>query len=172
MRNCQNIQPDLSAYVDGELTPSRRAEIEAHVASCPDCQRELAGLRTLAAGVAALPRLQPAPRFLAEVRAVPENTSQHTGAAIAAPAGQAVHAAGARTEPAAGQRRERNGIGVAGGVSHGVPASSRPAGRRAVQINNACWRAGQSYHLALLENKPLEHKILTIPANGIRTVLL
>ncbi len=68
MRNCQNIQPDLSAYVDGELAPSRRAEIEAHVASCPDCQRELAGLRALAAGVGALPRLQPAPRFLAEVR--------------------------------------------------------------------------------------------------------
>ena len=68
MRNCQDIQPELSAYLDGELAPSRRAEIEAHVASCPHCQRELAGLRMLAAGVAALPRLQPAPRFLAEVR--------------------------------------------------------------------------------------------------------
>ena len=68
MRNCQDIQPDLSAYVDGELAPSRRAEIETHVASCSRCQRELAGLKTLAAGVAALPRLQPAPRFLAEVR--------------------------------------------------------------------------------------------------------
>ena len=68
MRNCRDIQPDLSAYLDGELAPSRRAEIEAHVASCPHCQRELAGLRTLAVGVAALPRLQPAPRFLAEVR--------------------------------------------------------------------------------------------------------
>ena len=68
MKNCQDIQPDLSAYVDGELAPSRRAEIEAHVAACPRCQQELAGLRTLAAGVAALPRLHPAPRFLAEVR--------------------------------------------------------------------------------------------------------
>ena len=68
MKDCQDIQPDLSAYLDGELTPSQRAEIEAHVASCPRCQQELAGLRTLAAGVAALPRLQPAPGFLAEVR--------------------------------------------------------------------------------------------------------
>ena len=68
MKDCQDIQPDLSAYLDGELAPRRRAEIEAHVATCPQCQRELAGLRTLAAGVAALPRLQPAPRFLAEVR--------------------------------------------------------------------------------------------------------
>ena len=68
MKNCQDIQPELSAYVDGELTPPQRAEIEAHVASCPRCQRELAELKTLAAGMAALPRLQPAPRFLAEVR--------------------------------------------------------------------------------------------------------
>ena len=68
MKNCQDIQPELSAYVDGELTPPQRVEIEAHVASCPRCQRELAELKTLAAGMAALPRLQPAPRFLAEVR--------------------------------------------------------------------------------------------------------
>ena len=42
MKNCQDIQPELSAYVDGELTPPQRVEIEAHVASCPRCQRELA----------------------------------------------------------------------------------------------------------------------------------
>ena len=68
MKNCQDIQPELSAYVDGELTPPQRAEIDAHVASCPRCQRDLAELKTLAAGMTALPKLQPAPRFLAEVR--------------------------------------------------------------------------------------------------------
>jgi len=68
MRNCRDIQPDLSAYLDGELKPARRAEIEVHVGACPDCQRKLAGLRTVVAGVAALPRLQPAPQFLAAVR--------------------------------------------------------------------------------------------------------
>lgn len=68
MKNCQDIQPELSAYVDGELTPPQRAEIETHVASCPRCQRDLAELKALAAGMTALPKLQPAPRFLAEVR--------------------------------------------------------------------------------------------------------
>jgi hypothetical protein len=68
MKHCQDIQPELSAYLDGELTPPQRAEIEAHLASCPRCQEELAELKTLVAGVAALPKLEPAPQFLAEVR--------------------------------------------------------------------------------------------------------
>lgn len=68
MKYCQDIQPELSAYLDGELTPPQRAEVEAHLASCPRCREEVAELKTLAAGVAALPKLEPAPQFLAEVR--------------------------------------------------------------------------------------------------------
>ena len=68
MKSCQDIRGELSAYLDGELTSSRRAEVDAHLASCGRCQQELSEIRKLTAGVAALPRLQPAPRFLAEVR--------------------------------------------------------------------------------------------------------
>src|SRR6266481_5237218 len=68
MKACQDIQAELSAYVDGELSPPQRAVVEAHLASCPHCQQELAELKTLVLGVAALPKLEPAPRFLADVR--------------------------------------------------------------------------------------------------------
>ena len=68
MKDCRKIQRELSAYLDGELTPSLRAEVEAHLASCAHCQRELLEMKTLTAGVAALPNLKPAPRFLTEVR--------------------------------------------------------------------------------------------------------
>lgn len=68
MKQCQDIRPELSAYLDGELTPPQRTDVEAHLASCPRCQQALAELKTLATGVAALPRLVPAPQFLAEVR--------------------------------------------------------------------------------------------------------
>ncbi len=68
MKNCREIQRELSAYLDGELTPSLRAEVETHLASCTQCQRELLEMKTLATGVAALPNLEPPPRFLAEVR--------------------------------------------------------------------------------------------------------
>src|SRR6266478_4406708 len=68
MKYCQDIRLDLSAYLDNELTPPQRTEVEAHLASCPRCQGDLNEMKTLVTGVAALPKLQPAPRFLAEVR--------------------------------------------------------------------------------------------------------
>jgi Putative zinc-finger len=68
MKGCRDIQEELSAYVDGELTPARRADIEAHVASCAPCRQKLAELKAVAAGVAALPKMQPATGFLADVR--------------------------------------------------------------------------------------------------------
>src|SRR5882724_6578206 len=68
MKNCGSIRWGLSAYLDNELTPPQRTEVEAHLASCPRCQGELNEMKTLVTGVAALPKLQPPPRFLAEVR--------------------------------------------------------------------------------------------------------
>ena len=66
--NCPQTQTELSAYVDGELPPSIRAEVEAHIEGCAACRKRLAELRKLAEGVAALPKPQPAPQFLAAVR--------------------------------------------------------------------------------------------------------
>jgi hypothetical protein len=68
MTNCREIQRELSAYLDGELTPSLRAEVETHLTSCARCRQEFSEMKMLATGVGALPTLKPAPRFLAEVR--------------------------------------------------------------------------------------------------------
>lgn len=68
MKSCRNIRRELSAYFDGELTLPQRTEVETHLASCVRCQRELLEMKTLVTGMAALPTMQPPPRFLAEVR--------------------------------------------------------------------------------------------------------
>ncbi len=65
---CRDCQRELSALLDGELPAARRAAVETHVAECAGCRQRLAELRQVAAGVAALPRLQPSPQFVAEVR--------------------------------------------------------------------------------------------------------
>src|SRR5215212_941917 len=52
-------EPDLSAYVDGELPPSRSSRVEAHVAACEVCRETLEGLRATRALLAALPRQVP-----------------------------------------------------------------------------------------------------------------
>src|ERR1017187_8836069 len=68
MKNCQDIRCDLSAYLDDELTSPQQTEVETHLASCAHCQQELLELKRLVTGVVTLPKLQPPPRFLTEVR--------------------------------------------------------------------------------------------------------
>jgi anti-sigma factor RsiW len=58
MRQCHDIQPQLSAFVDRELDAAARARIEAHVQACDEC-------RALAAD---LTRLRDAARTLGPVR--------------------------------------------------------------------------------------------------------
>jgi anti-sigma factor RsiW len=37
----------IAASIEGSLTPAQRQEFEAHLATCLDCQAEVAALRTL-----------------------------------------------------------------------------------------------------------------------------
>ncbi len=39
--DCLWVQAKFSAYLDGELSPRQRQEIEAHVATCEACRQEL-----------------------------------------------------------------------------------------------------------------------------------
>lgn len=60
----------LPAYRDGELNPGLREMVEAHLQTCPDCQRELRALESLAAMLKTdrLPDITPAERFAAQVQ--------------------------------------------------------------------------------------------------------
>jgi predicted anti-sigma-YlaC factor YlaD len=68
MKNCREIQAELSAYIDNEIPTATRVALEKHVQDCALCRARLAELNALTAGVMALPRLRPPPGFLAEVR--------------------------------------------------------------------------------------------------------
>jgi hypothetical protein len=54
---CHDARPWLSDLLDEALEPARRAEVEAHLLTCPECRLELEGLR---ATVAMLHRVEPA----------------------------------------------------------------------------------------------------------------
>lgn len=55
------FEEDLTAYVDGELPVSRRAQVEAHLGSCAGCRATEALLRTAVAKLATLPDFAPEP---------------------------------------------------------------------------------------------------------------
>jgi len=45
--NCEQAQPLLDAYLDGELEPEKKAQVEQHIAGCAECAAALARLRRL-----------------------------------------------------------------------------------------------------------------------------
>ena len=67
-RVCEAIAEDLVAFADGELAQAERAPIEAHVAGCLSCRREIERIATVNALVAGLPRIAPSPEFEERVR--------------------------------------------------------------------------------------------------------
>jgi len=73
--SCTDVREDLSAFLDGELEPRRRAEVEAHLEECGACRALLQVLREGAEAVGGLPR-ESAPadfagRVLASLDAAP-----------------------------------------------------------------------------------------------------
>ena len=57
----------LMRRLDGELSPSERARVDAHLAACAACATEMRLYRALFRGVARLPRAVPAPDLAARI---------------------------------------------------------------------------------------------------------
>ena len=51
----QHINHLLDEYYDGELSPARRRQVEAHLDVCADCRAELEQMRQLSALLAEVP---------------------------------------------------------------------------------------------------------------------
>ena len=58
----------LSAYIDGEVTPSEAARVDEHLAGCEECVSELDGLRATSGLLRSLPKLE-VPRAFALMEA-------------------------------------------------------------------------------------------------------
>lgn len=54
------ISDRLSEYLDDDLTPSERADVDAHLAACAECRAVLADLRAIVATAGRLPGSTPA----------------------------------------------------------------------------------------------------------------
>ena len=74
--SCERIQDLLSPYLDGELAPAERAEVDAHLAACPECADLLARLRTALAAFASFPEVDLSENLRARLSAIPEQARQ------------------------------------------------------------------------------------------------
>ena len=57
------LENELTAYLDGELSPSERARVDTHLPGCPDCRATLALLERSVATLHALPAFEPSPQL-------------------------------------------------------------------------------------------------------------
>jgi hypothetical protein len=64
MEKCDEIQIELGAYLDGEVSSQQRATLESHIRDCAACQTVLADLESVRGALSDLPKLK-APQSLA-----------------------------------------------------------------------------------------------------------
>ena len=55
MTSCLHVRQLLGVYVVGAIDPAERAQVDLHLAGCPDCREELAGLAGLPALLGRVP---------------------------------------------------------------------------------------------------------------------
>jgi hypothetical protein len=61
--NCQRVQDNFIDYQDGSLPADESAQLRAHLANCPTCQREWAALQEMTTKLNALPEAEPSARL-------------------------------------------------------------------------------------------------------------
>jgi hypothetical protein len=86
MRTCEEAQPHLSAYLDGDLPEEARAEVRAHLRQCADCSGVLADLERIAVAARELSPIPPPGHIWLEVAGQVRLSSQSAPPAQKRPA--------------------------------------------------------------------------------------
>jgi hypothetical protein len=79
--NCSQAQERFSELLDSRLAESDTAPVRAHLAACPDCQRDYSSLAQTLAAMDKLPNQKPGPRLRSNFYAMLEE-EKHSAASI------------------------------------------------------------------------------------------
>ena len=74
---CSSFRKNLSAFLDDELDPRQRKQMELHISACSDCHRETEKLREIIGLVSGTPRPEVPPHLWEETRQRLEAALEH-----------------------------------------------------------------------------------------------
>ena len=68
---CERFEELLSAYLEGELAAAEKAEVDAHLAACPECAALVGLMKETTEAMAGFPEVEPSPVLLSSLYAIP-----------------------------------------------------------------------------------------------------
>jgi hypothetical protein len=69
---CERVEELLSAYLEGEVSPTEKEMVESHLASCPECAHLAAAISRTRQAFAGFPELEVSPGLLTSLYAIPQ----------------------------------------------------------------------------------------------------
>ncbi|MGZ7065220.1 MAG: anti-sigma factor family protein [Candidatus Aminicenantales bacterium] len=72
---CERFEELLSAYLEGDLSPEEKREMDAHLASCLACAELLTVFQETQEALRGFPEVEPGPTLMARLYAIPEKKS-------------------------------------------------------------------------------------------------
>lgn len=128
-----HLNEQLSAYLDGELATLEMPAVSAHLATCPDCRRDLAELDKSRIAVRALPGLEP-PAFLEVHRDARQHRRRGLRTAIAVASGVAAVTLAFTVGPLASEQTP-TAVSIGDLQSRHTAVASASSGAVAVQVS-------------------------------------
>ena len=68
---CERFEELLSAYLEGKLAAAEKAEVDVHLAACPECAALLALMKDMTGAMAGFPLAEPSADLMASLYAIP-----------------------------------------------------------------------------------------------------
>jgi len=171
--NCSQAQDRFAELLDGRLVEADTGDVRAHLASCPDCQREYSSLAQTLAALDQLPAAKPGPRLRANFYAMLEE-EKNSAASIRAAVVRRRHAGrlslwrwilSATTAVAIAIGAFQFGMSYSAPAAAPVSAENATMKRELAEVRKKLESIDQSIAVSLLQQRSTSERLQTVLAS-------
>lgn len=167
--NCTRAQERFNELLDSRLHESDTADVRAHLAACPECQREFSSLAQTLTALDQLPTAKPGPRLRAGFYAMLEE-EKNSAASVRASVARRRHAARLALwrwilSPVAALAIGLAGFHLGSRYAHTpAPATDDETRRELAQMRSQLEQVNQLVGISLLQQRSTSERLQTVLA--------